>query len=226
MKLSVIVPVYNEKDFIGEIIKQIEQVEIYKEIIVVDDCSIDGTDEYLKRLSDKNNIKIIYHDWNQGKGACIRTALKYAKGDYVIIQDADLEYNPEEYNKLLDTAYKNKALVVYGSRFLKGSFKKFSPLQYLANRILTFFTNFLYGAHLTDIETCYKLFYRDIISKFVIESNRFDIEVELTSKVLKNKIKIIEVPIEYRGRRYREGKKIKAKDGIISFIKLFLYRLK
>lgn len=225
MKLSVIVPVYNERDFIEEVIKQIEQVNVDKEIIIVDDCSTDGTKEYLKKLS-KDNLRVIYHDQNQGKGACIRTALKYVKGDYVIIQDADLEYNPQEYNKLLDIAYKDKILVIYGSRFLKGSFRKFSPLQYLANRILTFLTNLLYGVHLTDVETCYKLFYRDIISKFVIESNRFDIEVELTSKVLKNKIKIIEVPIEYRGRKYHEGKKIRAKDGIISLIKLFLYKIR
>ncbi|MFN7170862.1 MAG: glycosyltransferase family 2 protein, partial [Candidatus Omnitrophota bacterium] len=117
-------------------------------------------------------------------------------------------------------------LVVYGSRFLNGGFKKFSPSQYLANRFLTFFTNILYGVHLTDIETCYKLFHRDIIFSFNIESDGFDIEVELTSKVLKRKIKIIEVPIEYRGRKYHEGKKIKAKDGVISLIKLFLYKFR
>ncbi|MCM8765648.1 MAG: glycosyltransferase family 2 protein [Candidatus Omnitrophica bacterium] len=225
MKLSVIVPVYNERDFIEEVIKQIEQVNIDKEIIIVDDYSIDGTDEYLKRIS-KDNIKIIYHDRNQGKGACLRTALRYVKGDYVIIQDADLEYQPQDYLKLLEIAETNNALVVYGSRFLESGFRKFSPLQYLANRVLTFFTNLLYGVHLTDIETCYKLFHRNIISKFVIESDRFDIEVELTSKVLKKKIKIIEVPIEYRGRKYHEGKKIRAKDGIISLIKLFLYRIR
>jgi len=225
MKLSVIVPVYNEIASIEKIIKQIEDVKVDKEIIIVDDFSVDGTREYLKSLKG-DNLKIIFHEYNQGKGACVRTALNYVNGEYVIIQDADLEYNPQEYKKLLETAYKNNARVVYGSRFFKKGFKNFSPLQYLANRILTFLTNLLYGTHLTDIETCYKLIHRDLIKNFRIESNRFDIEIELTSKILRRKIKIWEIPIEYQGRKYHKGKKIRTKDGLISLFKIFLYRLR
>lgn len=217
MKCSVIIPVYNEKNTFLEILKRINAINIDKEIIVVDDFSTDGTREILKNLKD---IKVIYHSQNEGKGAAIRTALLYVTGDVTIIQDADLEYNPDDYPKLLKPIRDGKAQTVYGSRFKgKGEFK---PLSFIANKILTYFTNFLYRAKITDMETCYKCIKTDIIKNLNLTSKRFEFEPEITAKILKKGYRIHEVPISYYGRR--KGKKIGFRDGLQAIWCLLKYR--
>lgn len=222
MKLSVLVPVYNECRTILEILQRIENVSIEKEIIVVDDFSTDGTIEILKKINQKNLI-IIYHDKNQGKGAALRTAFQYIRGDLVVIQDADLEYSPEEFPKLLKPIIDGRADVVFGSRFLEPK-RTFMFWQYTANRFLTLLTNLLYNARLTDMETCYKVFRAGDIKKIVIKSKKFDFEPEITAKFLKQKLKILEIPITYNNRRYKSGKKITWKDGLAAIYCLFKYR--
>jgi glycosyltransferase involved in cell wall biosynthesis len=205
--LSVIIPVYNERDNIERIINAVKSVDIRKEIIIVDDFSTDGTRDYLRGLTD---IRVIFHVKNMGKGAAIRTGLKYANGDVVIIQDADLEYSPDDYPKLLEPIKKGLTKVVYGSRILgKGKFLKKS---YFANRILTLLTNLLFKGHITDMETCYKMVDRRVMLSLNLVSSRFEIEPEITCKLLRKGIKIFEIPISYAGRK--EGKKIGVKDGI------------
>ena len=226
MKLSVIIPVYNEKDFIIEIVHRVKNVPLDKELIIVDDFSSDGTQEILFSMRDEQ-VKVLHHSVNKGKGACIQTALREVSGDYVIIQDADLEYNPQEYIQLTGPILRKEADVVYGSRFL-GQIprKEFRLFQYIANRFLTILTNMLFNAKLTDMETCYKLFKADLIKSLKIESNGFDIEPELTAKVLKRKIPIVEVPISYTGRSNQEGKKIRPSDGLLSTYTLLKYKIK
>jgi len=205
--LSVIVPVYNEHDNIERLIKAVKTVAIKKELIIVDDFSTDGTREYLRRLVD---VKIVFHEKNMGKGSAIRTGLKSAQGDVVIIQDADLEYSPSEYPKLLAPIIAGKTRVVYGSRILgKGKFLKKS---YFANRVLTFLTNILYHGYITDMETCYKMMDRRLMQDLHLVSSRFEIEPEITCKLLRKKVKIYEIPIFYKARKM--GKKIGVKDGI------------
>ncbi len=205
--LSVIIPVYNEIKNIEKLIETVRTVDLKKEIIIVDDYSTDGTREFLKQL---NGLKIVYHGRNRGKGSAIRTGLNSATGDAVIIQDADLEYSPEEYPRLLAPIIAGKTKVVYGSRILgKGTFLKKS---YFANRVLTLLTNLLYHGHITDMETCYKMIDRRLMQGLNLVSSRFEIEPEITCKLLKKKIKIYEVPISYTARK--EGKKIGVKDGI------------
>jgi len=217
MTLSVIIPIYNEKSTILEILKRIEAVDLNdisfkKEIIIVDDSSIDGTREILKGL--ENKYKIIYHSKNQGKGAAILTGLNYVSGDYVIIQDADLEYDPKDYKKLLETALKNNAEVVYGSRRLKSQ-NKYSHLSfYLGGLFLTWLTKILYGIEITDESTCYKLFKTETIKAIPLKCKRFEFCPEVTAKIAKRKIKIYETPINYSPRHKKEGKKIKWKDGM------------
>uniref|UniRef100_A0A7V3RGR7 Glycosyltransferase family 2 protein n=1 Tax=candidate division WOR-3 bacterium TaxID=2052148 RepID=A0A7V3RGR7_UNCW3 len=207
MLLSVIIPVYNERDNIERIINAVKSVDIRKEIIIVDDFSTDGTRDYLRGLTD---IRVIFHEKNMGKGAAIRTGLKYANGDVVIIQDADLEYSPDDYPKLLEPIKKGLTKVVYGSRILgKGKFLKKS---YFANRVLTLLTNLLFKGHITDMETCYKMVDRRVMLSLNLVSSRFEIEPEITCKLLRKGIKIFEIPISYAGRK--EGKKIGVKDGI------------
>jgi glycosyltransferase involved in cell wall biosynthesis len=207
VKLSVIIPVYNESNHIEEIIAAVKAVPVEKEIIVVDDFSTDGTRQFLKG---KHGITVLLHDRNMGKGAAIRSGLKAATGDFVIIQDADLEYSPQDFTRLLRPIEDGKTRVVYGSRFLgKG---EFLTASYFANRTLTLLTNLLFDSRLTDMETCYKLVQTGLLRSLGLGSARFEIEPEITCKILKKGEKIWEVPITYRGRR--RGKKIGPKDGV------------
>ncbi len=225
-KVSIIIPVYNEKDTLKTLLEKVEQADfsgLEKEIIMVDDCSNDGTTDILKELSSK--YKVLFHEINQGKGAAIRTAVKEATGDFIVIQDADLEYLPDDYNKLLPLLINDEADVVYGSRFknIENS-KNFILKNKIANKFLTLLTNVLYGAGITDMETCYKAFKREIIQSITIKSNRFDFEPEITAKILKKKARLKEVPISYFGRGHEEGKKINWKDGIHAIITLIKFR--
>jgi glycosyltransferase involved in cell wall biosynthesis len=222
MKLSVIIPVYNEKNTLSEIIDRVQKVGLEKEIILVDDCSSDGTRELLPSFT-AQNIKIVLQDKNQGKGAAIRRGIEEASGDYIIIQDADLEYDPQEYIKLILPIIEGQAQVVYGSRFLGAH--KFSTLShFLGNKMLTWLTDLLYESALTDMETCYKLIPAKLIKSIPLRANRFDFEPEITAKILKRGIKIREVPISYRGREFAEGKKISWIDGFAAIWALLKYR--
>lgn len=219
MRISVIIPVYNEEKTIEKVITKIKEVPIEKEIIVVDDGSCDRTREILKNIE---GIKKIFFDKNQGKGSAIRAGLKLASGDIVIIQDADLEYNPFDYLKLIQPFLKyGTNIAVYGSRFKGGG--KFLFLSRLANIILNFFTNLFFGSKISDMETCYKVLPRKMMLSLNLKSKRFEIEPEITAKLLKKKIKIIELPISYQARKV--GKKIKPKDGVIALFTLLYYRI-
>ena len=226
--LSVIMPVYNERETVLEIIGRIMDLPVDKELIVVDDFSTDGTREVLeKRLPerfDMSLIKILFHDRNRGKGAAIRTALKEVKGTFTIIQDADLEYDPEDYLPLLQAVLKGEADVAYGSRF-RGDSQDFSLLHWVGNRMLTIITNVLYGSHLSDMETCYKLFRTDILKSIDFRADRFNFEPEITAKLLRRGVKILELPIKYRGRKFTEGKKITWRDGFSALGTLIRCRL-
>ena len=225
-KVTIIIPVFNEKNTLKQILEKVEQANfsgLEKEIIMVDDSSSDGTDEILKELTGK--YKILWHEKNQGKGAAIRTAVKEATGDFVVIQDADLEYLPDDYDILLPFLINNEADVVYGSRFLNAdNSKNFILKNKLANLFLTMLTNILFGAKITDMETCYKAFKREFIQGIEIKSNRFDFEPEITAKVMKKHARLKEVPISYNGRGHKEGKKINWKDGIHAILTLIKYR--
>ena len=225
-KVSIIIPVFNEKDTLKELLEKVEQANfsgLEKEIIMVDDCSSDGTTGILKELS--NTYKVLFHEKNQGKGAAIRTAVKEATGDFVVIQDADLEYTPDDYDKLLPLLIRNEADVVYGSRFKNSdNSDNFLLKNKLANLFLTMLTNIFYGTQITDMETCYKAFKREFIQGINIKSNRFDFEPEITAKVLKKKAKLVEIPISYNGRGHQEGKKINWKDGIQAIFTIIKYR--
>jgi glycosyltransferase involved in cell wall biosynthesis len=227
MTLSVLIPIYNEKNTILEILKRIDAVDLSeisfkKEIVLVDDGSSDGTRQILKGLEDK--YKIIYHPKNQGKGAAIKTGLNHVFGDYVIIQDADLEYDPKDYIKLLKVALKNNAEVVYGSRRLNPK-NKYSHLSfYLGGIVLNWLASVLYGIKITDESTCYKLFKTETIKSIPLECKRFEFCPEITAKIAKRKIKIYEVPIEYYPRDKKEGKKIKWRDGFEALWTLIKYK--
>jgi len=221
--LSVIIPVYNEKSTISEVIEKVSAVElpVEKEIIVVDDGSTDGTVEILQ----SNSIKLAntyLTPVNMGKGAAVRIGLTLAKGEIILIQDADLELNPNEYKQLLQPILDGKTSVVYGSRFLGEN--RVAPLRRLANYFLTFTTNLLFRTKLTDMETAYKVFTSEVAKKFSLEANRFDIEPEITAQIARNGFMILEVPISYRPRTKSEGKKIKWKDGIKALLTLLKYR--
>ena len=225
MKLSVIIPLFNEEKTILEILKRIEKVKIpkiEKEIIIVDDFSTDGTREILKRL--KNRYKIYYHKKNMGKGAAIKTALKYATGEIVIIQDADLEYNPQDYTKLVEPILEGKTSVVYGSRILMKKNNWFSLMYFLGGWLICRTTNLLYGSKLTDVNCGYKVFKREIFDKIKLEGNRFEFCEEVTAKVLRNNYKIKEVAVRYTPRSFREGKKLTWKDGFTAIKILVKYR--
>ena len=222
--LSVLVPVYNERSTIGEVIRRIRSVEVplEVEIVVVNDGSSDGTDKVLATLED-STVRVFNHAQNQGKGAALRTGLEAATGDLVIIQDADLEYDPEDWIKLLDPIMKHKAFVVYGSRFT-GERKNMLLLHWIGNRFLSLVTNVLYATTLSDMETCYKCFDRRVIEPVHIVSNRFDLEPEITAKVLRQGFRIYEVPISYAGREFDEGKKITWRDGFAALKALIKFR--
>jgi glycosyltransferase involved in cell wall biosynthesis len=219
--LSVIMPVFNERATVAEIVRRMRAVEIplVLQVIVVDDGSSDGTEKVLGALED-STVRVITHQKNQGKGAAIRTGLAVATGDLVLIQDADLEYDPDDWPRLLDPILKGKARVVYGSRFT-GERKNMLPLHWFANRMLSFATNVLYRSTLSDMETCYKLFDARAIA---IVSNRFDFEPEITAKVLRRGHRIYEVPISYAGREPDEGKKITWQDGFSALAALVRFR--
>ncbi len=223
MKLSVIIPVYNEVTTLKKILDKVEAVDLNKEIILVDDSSSDGSTKLLKDLQKEHGYKVVYHKENQGKGAALRSGFEHATGDYVIVQDADLEYEPQEYHVLLKELEKSDAEVVYGSRFM-GNYRDMATAHYWGNRFLTFLTNLLFGVKLTDMETCYKLVPRDLLQSIRIRSNRFNFEPEITAKILKSGYKIKEVPISYSGRQFSEGKKITWRDGIIAVWTLVKYR--
>ncbi|MCX6340399.1 MAG: glycosyltransferase [Candidatus Aureabacteria bacterium] len=216
MKISVVIPVYNEINTIAAIIQRVEAVPLEKEIIVVDDCSTDGTRKELERIASRDKIlRVIYQERNQGKGAALREGFRYVTGDIVVIQDADLEYYPEEYPKLIEPIVRGRADVVYGSRFL-GTHRVFMFTHYLGNKILNLITNILYNCIFSDMETCYKAFRAEILAHIRLRSNSFGFEPEFTAQVMKRGYKVYEVPISYDGRSYTEGKKITWKDGFIA----------
>lgn len=212
LKLSVIIPVYNEKESILKVLEEVLKQDVY-EVIVVDDCSDDGTSEILKNFYHER-VKIFFHEKNLGKGASVRTGLKYVSGDVIIIQDADLEYDPQEYEKLLNPIKKGKADVVYGSRF-KGVTRVFYFWHYVGNKFLTLIANLLYNSTLSDMETCYKVFKKECVKDLVLKSNGWGFDPEITAHFFKRGYRIVEVPISYYGRTYEEGKKIKWKHGFI-----------
>jgi glycosyltransferase involved in cell wall biosynthesis len=222
--LSVIVPVFNERVTVAEVIRRIRAVELPVEIevIVVDDGSSDGTDKVLAALGD-STVRVINHERNQGKGAAIRTGMEAVRGDLVLVQDADLEYDPDDWSKLLDPILRGKARVVYGSRFT-GERKNMLPLHWIGNRVLSLVTNLLYSSTLSDMETCYKLFDRRVLEGITIESDKFEFEPEITAKVLRRGYRIYEVPISYAGREPDEGKKITWRDGFGALRALVKYR--
>jgi len=221
-KLSVVIPVYNEKKSLLEIIQRVQSVPIEKEIILVDDFSTDGTRDLLHEL-ERQEFKVLYHEKNKGKGAALRTGFQQATGEFVIVQDADLEYDPNDYPKLLQPILDGEADVVYGSRF-SGHRSNMTSLHTLGNLFLTWITNLFYRTCITDMETCYKLFRRETIQEIRIECNRFNFEPEVTAKLLKRGLRIVEVPISYSGRSFSEGKKITWRDGLSAVWTLIKYR--
>ncbi len=229
MKLSVIIPVFNEKDTIAAVLRKVLRVHLEgmeREVIVVDDGSRDGTVEILRQMEEDvalEALKVYYHPQNQGKGAAIATALNHVTGDIVIIQDADLEYHPEDYSNLILPIVKFKADAVYGTRFI-GIHRAFLFWHYMANKTLTFLTNLLYDSMISDMEVGYKAFRADVIKNIPFKAKGFDFEPEITAKILKRKLKLYEVPIMYSGRDYSEGKKITWKDGVKAVWTLLKYR--
>lgn len=224
MLLSIIIPAFNEADFLPEVIRRVEETPYDKEIIIVDDGSTDGTREFLNDMNAKD-IKIILHRENMGKGAAFRSGLAVATGDVVIVQDADLEYDPKDYQVLLEPIINGKADVVYGSRFLGGPHRVLFFWHSVGNSLITLLSNMLTDLNLTDMETGYKAFRREVFKNIRIESNRFGFEPEITSKVAKRGFRIYEVPISYSGRSYQEGKKITWKDGIKAIFTVLKYNL-
>ena len=227
MKLTIVIPVYNEKDTLEELCQRVVAValdEIEKEIILVDDGSTDGTHDILKKFEDEG-YRVIYQEKNQGKGAALRTGFEQATGDIVIVQDADLEYDPTEYPKILQPIIDGRADVVYGSRFVGDApHRVLFFWHYMGNRFLTLLSNMCTNLNLTDMETCYKAFRREIIQQVNIRENRFGFEPEITAKVARMKVRIYEVGISYFGRTYEEGKKIGWKDGVRAFWCIIKYR--
>lgn len=221
--LSVVMPVYNERETVEEIIRRVLAVALRIELIVVDDHSTDGTRDILARLRDELGFKLFQQERNGGKGAALRRGFAEVTGDLVVIQDADLEYSPEEFPDLIDLICRGRADVVYGSRFL-GRHRVFLYSHYLGNRLLTTVTNVLYNTMLSDMETCYKVMRTEVLRSMTLRSNGFGIEPELTAKIFKRRYRVYEVPITYDGRGYDEGKKITWRDGVVALWVLFRYR--
>ncbi len=224
MNLSVVIPVYNEVDNVIEILRRVQAQKLANEIIVVDDGSTDGTRNILKELDGKENVRVLLHERNKGKGAAVMTGLRAAQGDLLLIQDADLEYDPRDYPELLKPLIEDIADVVYGSRFLGGPRRVAMFWHMIANKLLTAMTNILYDTILTDMETGYKVFRRGVIEGMTIHAKRFDFEPEFTAKVLKRRYRIFEVPITFNPRDYAQGKKIKLKDAFEAVWTLLKYR--
>ena len=223
-KISIVIPVYNEKDFIRQLIGRVEATKYNKEIILVDDFSTDGSREILSEYEQLDNFKVCYHQINKGKGAALRTGFSFVTGDIIIIQDADLEYNPMDYPALLTPILDDRADVVYGSRFLGGTHRVLFFWHYLGNKFLTTLSNVFTNLNLTDMETCYKVFTKKVLDSLTLTCNRFGFEPEFTSKIAKQKFRIYEVPISYSGRDYSEGKKIGWKDGVAALWYIFKFR--
>jgi glycosyltransferase involved in cell wall biosynthesis len=224
MNLSVVVPVYNEVANLPEILKRVKATRLATEIIVVDDGSQDGSRQLLSRLDGKARVRVVLHEKNRGKGAAVRTGIEAAHGDVILIQDADLEYNPMDYPVMLQPIKDGIADVVYGSRFLGGPRRAVMFWHAVANQLLTLMTNVLYNAILSDMETGYKVFRREVTAGMTLRANRFDFEPEFTAKVLKRKYRIYEVPISFNPRDYSEGKKIKLQDAFLAVWTLLIYK--
>jgi glycosyltransferase involved in cell wall biosynthesis len=227
MQLSVVIPVYNEEATIAQLIARVRAVPLHKEIIVVDDCSTDGTRRSLTQIAQRNEVRAFFHERNQGKGAALRTGFQQVRGEIVIVQDADLEYDPAEYPKLIQPILDGRADVVYGSRFAGGeSHRVLYYWHYVGNRFLTQLSNMLTNLNLTDMETCYKAFRRDVLRDLEIEESRFGFEPEITAKIAKLNARVYEVGISYSGRTYAEGKKINWKDGVSALRCILKYNLR
>ena len=224
MKITVLIPAYNEVHTIREILKRVQETQIPEEILVVDDGSEDGTREILEELDGQGSIRVLYHPQNSGKGAAVRTGLENASGDVIIIQDADLEYDPRSYPDLLKPIEEGLADVVYGSRFLGAPRRVAMFWHMVANKLLTLMTNLLYDTILTDMETGYKVFKREVVQDMPLHAKRFEFEPEFTAKILKRKFRIYEVPIAFNPRDYEEGKKIGLKDAFEAIWALLKYR--
>jgi glycosyltransferase involved in cell wall biosynthesis len=225
LKLSVVIPVYNEQATIRQIYECVKAVDIEKEIIFVDDGSTDGSREIIQSFAD-DSTRIVLHDRNMGKGAALRSGLLHATGDIIVIQDADLEYDPAQYPKLIQPIVEGKADVVYGSRFITGDYRRVLFFWHMVgNKLLTLLSNLFTNLNLTDMETCYKVFRRDVLEKIIIEEDRFGVEPEITAKIAKLKLRIYEMGISYSGRTYVEGKKIGWKDGVSAVRCIVKYNL-
>ncbi|MBL8750844.1 MAG: glycosyltransferase family 2 protein [Planctomycetes bacterium] len=227
-RLSVVVPVYNERATLREIVAAVRAVPIAKEIILVDDGSSDGSREIVAELAALPDVRVFVHPQNLGKGAALRTGFEHARGELVIVQDADLEYDPADYTRLMDPILRGDADVVYGSRYLVDELDPWRPrdafVHYLGNRFLTYVSNLFTGLNLTDMETCYKCFRRSVLTNLVIESRRFTVEPEFTAKIAKLPVRIFETPIRYRGRKFSEGKKIGWRDAVAALWAIVRYR--
>jgi glycosyltransferase involved in cell wall biosynthesis len=224
VKLSVVIPVYNEKATVREILERVRAVNLPKEIIIVDDFSTDGTREILQELGSADDLKVVLQARNMGKGAALRAGFEAVTGDIVIIQDADLEYDPAEYPVLVQPILANKADVVYGSRFLSGPHRVLLFWHYLGNKMLTTLSNMMTDLNLTDMETCYKVFRASLLKEIKLREDRFGFEPEFTAKIAKARCRVYEVPISYSGRDYFEGKKIGWKDGVAAIYFILKYR--
>jgi glycosyltransferase involved in cell wall biosynthesis len=225
-KLSVVIPVYNEERWIREVVRRVQAVPIPKEIVIVEDCSKDNTREILKEL-EGDNVRVFYQPHNQGKGAALREGFKHCTGDVVIVQDADLEYDPAEYPRLIQPILDGRADVVFGSRFIGESHRVLYYWHYIANKCLTLLSNFFTNLNLTDMETCYKVFRREVLADIKLKSNRFGFEPEITAKVARRRKppwRIYEIPISYSGRTYEEGKKIGMKDAFNALYCILRFR--
>ncbi len=225
MKISVIIPVYNEKSTISEIIARVRAVDLEKEIIIVDDGSTDGTSQHLAEIGSQfEDVNVFSHQENRGKGAALRTGFDAASGEIIIVQDADLEYDPREYETLLVPILDGRAEVVYGSRFLSGPHRVLFFWHYMGNRFLTLLCDALSNLNLTDMETGYKVFKKEVLDDIRIKSNRFGFEPEFTMKIAKKGFRVYEVPISYSGRTYEEGKKIGWRDGLAAIFIIIWFR--
>jgi glycosyltransferase involved in cell wall biosynthesis len=224
-KLSVVIPVYNELKYVREVIRRVEEVPIPKEIILVDDCSTDGTRDILKEVERDQGHTVVYHEINQGKGASLRTGFGRATGDVILVQDADLEYDPAEYPRLIQPILDNRADVVFGSRFIGDTHRVLYFWHSIANSCLTTMSNIFTNLNLTDMETCYKVFRKEVLVGMKLKSNRFGFEPEITAKIAKRRPswRVYEVPISYSGRTYEEGKKIGLKDAFQAFYCIIRY---